>query len=137
MKTWITTSSLVEVARGKGTPHGTITSRPQGRRKPGGMTDWGSLWEFWFSDAPNQLRACVLSRFSPVQLCVTPWTVAHQAPLSMEFSRQEYWSGFPFSSPGDLPDPEIEPFCLLCLLHWQASSLPGEPPKKPQTTYVR
>ena len=39
---------------------------------------------------------------------VTPWTVALQAPLSMEFSRQEYWSGFPFPSPGDLPDPGTE-----------------------------
>ena len=48
-------------------------------------------------------------RFSCVQLFVTPWTVGHQAPLSMEFSRQEYWSGLPFPSPGDLPDPEIEP----------------------------
>ena len=40
---------------------------------------------------------------------VTPWTVARQAPLSMEFSRQEYWSGLPFLSPGDLPDPGIKP----------------------------
>ena len=40
---------------------------------------------------------------------VTPWTVAHQAPLSMKFFRQEYWSGLPFPSPGDLPDPGIEP----------------------------
>ena len=40
---------------------------------------------------------------------VTPWTVAHQAPLSMGFSKQEYWSGLPFPSPGDLPDPGIEP----------------------------
>ena len=39
----------------------------------------------------------------------TPWTVAHQAPLFMGFSRQEYWSGLPFPSPGDLPDPGIEP----------------------------
>ena len=39
----------------------------------------------------------------------TPWTVAHQVPLSMGFSRQEYWSGLPFPSPGDLPDPGIEP----------------------------
>ena len=39
----------------------------------------------------------------------TPWTVAHQAPLSMGFSRQEYWSGLPFPSPGDLPDSGIEP----------------------------
>ena len=44
-----------------------------------------------------------------VQLCVTLWTVPHQPPLSMEFSGQEYWSGLPFPSPGDLPDPGIEP----------------------------
>ena len=46
---------------------------------------------------------------SRVQLFATPWTVAHQAPQSMEFSRQEYRSGLPFPSPGDLPDPGIEP----------------------------
>ena len=50
--------------------------------------------------------ACVLSR---VQLFVTPWTEAHQAFLPMEFSRPQYWSGFPFPPPGDLPDPGIEP----------------------------
>ena len=46
---------------------------------------------------------------SRVQLFATPWTIAYQAPLSMGFSRQEYWSGLPFPSPGDLPDPRIEP----------------------------
>ena len=46
---------------------------------------------------------------SCVRLCVTPWTVAHQAPLSMGFSRQECWSGLPFPPPGDLPDPGIKP----------------------------
>ena len=55
----------------------------------------------------------VLSRFSRVQLFVTPWTVAHQAPLSMEFSRQKYWSGLPCLPPGDLPDPGIKPVSLL------------------------
>ena len=45
---------------------------------------------------------------SHVQLCETPWTVAHQAPLSMGFPKQEYWSGLPFPSPGDLPDSAIE-----------------------------
>ena len=55
-----------------------------------------------------------------------PWTVALQAPLPMKFSRQEYWSGLPFPSPGDLPDPGIEPgFPTL-----QADSLPSEPPGK-------
>ena len=49
---------------------------------------------------------CVLS---PVWLSETPWTVACQAPLSMGFSQQEYWSGVPFPSPGDLPDPRTEP----------------------------
>ena len=46
---------------------------------------------------------------SRVQLFATPWTVAYQAPPSMGFSWQEYWSGLPFPSPGDLPDPGIEP----------------------------
>ena len=51
------------------------------------------------------LSVCVLSCFSHVQLFANPWTVAHQAPLSMGFSRQEYWSELPFPSPGDLPNP--------------------------------
>ena len=62
---------------------------------------------------------CVLSHFSHVRLFATPWTVAHQAPLSMGFSRQEYWSGLPFPSPGDLPNPGL-PHCrqiLNCLSH--------------------
>ena len=57
----------------------------------------------------------------------TPWTVACQAPLSMGFSRQEYWSGLPFPSPGDLPEPGIEPRSLAL----KADSLPFEPPGKP------
>ena len=65
-----------------------------------------------------------------VWLFVTPWSVAHQAPLYMGFSRQEYWSGLPFPSPGDLPNPGIEP-SLLCLQHWQMDSLPRAPPGKP------
>ena len=51
------------------------------------------------------MKVFVLNR---VQLFQTPWTVAYQAPLSMQFSRQEYWSGLPFPSPGDLPDPGIK-----------------------------
>ena len=61
---------------------------------------------------------------SHVQLFVTPWTIAHQVPLSMGFSRQEYWSGLPFPTPGDLPDPEIKPGSPAL----QADSLPSEPP---------
>ena len=62
--------------------------------------------------APRHLfysLGCVLSCFSNVQLFVTPGTVAHQAPLSMGFSRQEYWSGLPHPPPGDLPNPGIKP----------------------------
>ena len=52
---------------------------------------------------------------SHVQLFATPWNVAHQAPLTMEFFRQEYWRGVPFPTPGDLPDPGIEPVSLASL----------------------
>ena len=55
-----------------------------------------------------------MKSFSHVRLLATPWTIAHQAPPSMEFSRQEYWSGLPFPSPGDLPDPGIDPGLLHC-----------------------
>ena len=59
---------------------------------------------------PGFLQFLLLfSHLSHVQLFGTPWTVAHQAPLSLGFSRQEYWSGLPFPSPGDLPNPGIEP----------------------------
>ena len=57
---------------------------------------------------------------------MAPWTVAYQAPLSMGFSRQEYWSGLPFPSPGDLPDPGIEPGSPAL----QADDLPSKPPGK-------
>ena len=63
---------------------------------------------------------------SSVQLFATPWTVAYQASPSMGFSRQECWSGLPFPSPGDLPDPEIEPVSPAL----QADALPSEPPGK-------
>ena len=72
---------------------------------------------------------CVLSCFSRVLLFLTLQTVAHKAPLSMGFSRQEYWSGLP-CSPGDLPNPGIEPTFPVSLA-LQADSLPIEPPGKP------
>ena len=59
------------------------------------------------------IHECMPSHFSPVRLFPTPWTVAHQAPLSVGFSRQEYWSGQPLPSPGDLPNPWIEPTSLM------------------------
>ena len=68
----------------------------------------------------------VVQSLSCVRLFVTPWTIAHQAPPSMGSSRQEYWSGLPFPSPGDLPDPGIEPRSPIM----QADALTSEPPGK-------
>ena len=65
----------------------------------------------------------MLSHFSHVLFFATLWTIAHQAPLSMEFPRQEYWSALPFPSPGDLPDPGINPTSPSL----QADSLSAEP----------
>ena len=78
-------------------------------------------WFQWQKKASAQMLSCV-------RLFVTPRTVSHQAPLSMRFSRQEYWSGLPFPSPRDLPHPGIEPGSPAL----QADSLPTEPPGKPQ-----
>ena len=76
---------------------------------------------------PHSLCAPLLSH---VWLFVTSWTIDHQALLSMEFSRQEYWSGLPFSSPGALPNPGIESVSIESP-HWQADSLPPVLPGKP------
>ena len=65
------------------------------------------------------VMVCVC-KLSHVQLFATPWTVAHQGPLSVGFFQAKYWSGLPFPSPGDPPDPGNEPH-LQCLLHWQAT----------------
>ena len=73
------------------------------------------------------LCVCVLSCFTCAQLFVTPWIVALQAPLSMEFSRQEYWSGLPCPFQGIF----LTQGSNSCLLHWQAGSLPLAPPREP------
>ena len=70
-----------------------------------------------------------MKSLSRVQLFATPWTVAHQAPPSMGFSRQEHWSGLPFPSPGDLPNPGIEPRSPVL----QADALTSEPPERQVT----
>ena len=76
----------------------------------------------------KKVKVKLLSR---IRLFATPWTVAHQAPPSMGFSRQEYWSGLPFPSPGNLPDPEIGSRSPAL----QADALTSEPPGKPTTLY--
>ena len=68
---------------------------------------------------------------SGVRLFATLWTIAHQAPPSVGFSRQEYWSGLPFPSPGNLPDPGIEPRSAAM----QAGTLTSEPPGKPHQVH--
>ena len=81
----------------------------------------------------TSLCSCMISYFSRVRLCVTLWTVAHQAPLSMGFSRQEQWSGLPCPPPGDVPHPGMEPRSLTSVSgRWVPSQQcqPGVPSQK-------
>ena len=81
---------------------------------------------FLTHSVPKPCTKVKVKSLSHVWLFVTPWTVAYQAPWSIEFSRQEYWSGLPFPSPGDLPNPGVEPRSSAL----QADTLPSEPPEK-------
>ena len=80
------------------------------------------------------LPACSLSH---VWFCATPWTVARQAPLSMGFSRQEYWSGLPFPPLGDLPYQGMEPVCAALTGGFFTAQLPGKPPWQTFCIYWR
>ena len=82
--------------------------------------------DFMISVLPSLHISVKVKSLSRVRLFVTPWTVAHQAPPSMGFYRQKYWSGLPFPSPGDLPDPGIKPRSPAL----QADALWSEPPGK-------
>ena len=77
------------------------------------------MWSWFFTPSGDDLLAIALM-LSCVRLFATPWTVVHQAPLSMGLSWQEYWSGLPFPPPWDIPDPGVK----LCLLPWQVDSSP-------------
>ena len=98
--------------------------------EPGGYSPWSGQE----LDRTEQLNKHTVYKYpvwillSSVQLFATPCTC--KAPLPMEFSRQEYWSGLPFLTPGDLPDQGWN-LLLLCLLHWQAESLPLHCPAFP------
>ena len=81
----------------------------------------------WVEVFPTRIEKAEVKSLSCVRLFVTPWTVAYQTSPSMGFSRQEYWSGLPFLSPGDLPNPGIEPGSPAL----EADALTSEPPGKP------
>ena len=95
-------------------------------------TGWSTSWnqECWekyqITSDMQKGKWSEVKSLSRVQLFATPWTVAQQASPSMGFSRQEYWNGLPFPSPGDLPDPGIEPRSPA----WQADALTSEPCRK-------
>ena len=78
-------------------------------------------------ESKNHWLILKMKSLSRVRLFATPWAVAYQVPPSMGFSRQEYWSGLPFPSPGDLPNPGIEPRSPTL----QADALTSVPPGKP------
>ena len=114
---------------------------------PSEQDSWRAGNRCYSSLSPLAFSTCVLSRFSRVRLCATPWTIAspwavasptvqpHRvaslAPLSTGFSNQ-YWSGVPFPSPWDLPDPGIDPLSLMSPA-LAAGSLPLAQPGKPST----
>ena len=85
------------------------------------QSHWHLILDFWAPELREQIfllfmllsGRCVCSHFSRVQLFGSPWTAARQAPLSLGFSRQEYWSGLPFPPPEDLPELGTEPMCLM------------------------
>ena len=104
---------------------GCVTLYPTAKR----CRNW-SFWNWPGKTGSVCVCACVCvcvcvraQSLSCIQLFATPWTVAHQAPLSMGLSWPEYWSGLPFVPLGDLPDPGVNPH-LLQLLHWQVDCLP-------------
>ena len=76
--------------------------------------EWKMIFSFILETKTLCMRVCLLSHFSCVRLSVTLRIIAHQAPLSMGVSRQEYWSGLPFPSLGDIPNPGIKPRLLYC-----------------------
>jgi len=98
-----------------------IQALSSGREKSAGEREEPGIFNSnWFQVSRTDGGGRLATKSCPT--LVTPWAVARQVPLSMGFSRQEYWSGLPFPSPGDLPDPRIEPRSPAL----QADSLPTE-----------
>ena len=118
MATWLTHSLL----------HPFLTSCFPGVALPDKLVSHKHLLQDLLSREIGDIcvHACVLSRFSHVWLFTASWTVARQAPLTMGFSRQEYWNGLPCPPPEDLPNPRIKPRSSAL-----QDSLPSKPPEKP------
>ena len=127
------------------TAHGILQARilelafpfPRGSSQPRDWTQVSPTAGRFFTDSEPQgkPKSTGVGESEVTQSCPTlcdPWTVAHQAPLSTGFARQEYWSGLPFPSPGDLPDSGIEPRSPTL----QVDSLPAKPQGKPKNTGV-
>ena len=85
----------------------------------------------------KHIEVCMYVHCSVMSDSLIPWTIAHQAPLSMEFSRQEYWGRLPFPSPGDLPDPELKPRSPALQADSVLSEPPGMPPEKPFNCFIK
>ena len=100
-------------------------------------TEWAKSWpERWLLERNMDVCTCVFN-CSVVSESLTPWTAAHQAPLSMGFSRQEHWSGWPCPPPGDLPNPGIEPRSPHCRQILYRLSHQGGPERNISGSYSR
>ena len=100
---------------------------PHGQRSLVGCSPWGCKE----SGTTEHLSTAQHIHFRMRVWSLQPWTISHQAPLSMGFPRQEYWSVLPFPSPGDLPDPEIKPTSRVSPA-LAGAFFTAEPPEKPQ-----
>ena len=110
----------------------TLAWRIPWKEEPGRLQSMGSQRVGHDLATSLSVQFSSVQSLSRVQLFATLWTVAYQAPPSMGFSRSEYWSGLPFPSPGDLPDPKIEPGSPAL----QVDSLLPEPVGKSKNTRV-
>ena len=116
--------SCLENPMNKGAWQATVHGITESRRRPQRWAQRRLVWLSCVCPRAFCIASCLeVKSLSRVRLFATPWTVACQVPRSMGFSRQGYWSGLPFPSPGDLPDPGIEPTSPVM----QADALPSEP----------
>ena len=106
-ETWVWSLSQEDPLKKGMATHSSVLACLPWTEEAGGLQSTGSQ-KSDMTEWLNNNNKCLWKSFSRVQLFASPWTGACQAPLSMELSRQEHWSGFPCSSPGDLPSPRTE-----------------------------